>query len=227
MAGARGSRRPIPPRYRRASESGAASSRSATAMPSRPLRLTAKMPGRRARGGPSDPRVVRVGGDAEAGGQPDGPSCPARYGVSQILAGYPAAFSAAPCRATRGRTTTNSSPAYATAQAGGCETLADGRGDLLDRAAAVQMAAAVHHSLEVIEVDEEHREGRAVGGAGGDERFERLVEVAGVVEAGQVIEDRELAETLLARTERVLGPLAVGRSRCRSRGSRSSAPRRR
>src|SRR4029450_107623 len=82
------------------------------------------------------------------------------------------------------------------------ETVADRGRHLLDRAAAGQVAPRVHHALEMVEVDEEYREGRAaVAGGGGDERLERLVEVAGVVETRQVVADRRTARKRPARAE--------------------------
>ena len=52
---------------------------------------------------------------------------------------------------------------------------------------------------------------RAVCGGRRDQRFERLIEVARVVEPRQVVADRELAKPLLARAQPVVGALAVGR----------------
>src|SRR5262245_10350483 len=86
------------------------------------------------------------------------------------------------------------------------ETSLDRGGHLLDRAAAAQVSARVDDAFEAIEIDEQDGERSAPG----DERVERLVEVAGVVEARQVVALGQRTEASLARAKRFFGRPAVG-----------------
>src|SRR5262249_27680112 len=87
------------------------------------------------------------------------------------------------------------------------ETAANARGHLLDRTTAVQVSARVDEPLEAIEIEEQDRERRARCSARLDQLLERLIEIAGVVEAREIVVHRELAEPLLVRAQRILGAL--------------------
>src|SRR5262245_59779461 len=72
------------------------------------------------------------------------------------------------------------------------------------------MSTRVDHPFEAVEIDEEDREHGACRGARGDERLERLIEVARVVEPRQIVAHGELAEAFLVRAQRILGAFAIG-----------------
>jgi hypothetical protein len=86
------------------------------------------------------------------------------------------------------------------------------------------VSARIDQPLEVVEVEEEDRERRAGSAAALEQRLELLVQVAGVVETGEIVAHGKLAEALFAGAQRILRALAIGGVDARSRGSRSARP---